>query len=144
MSVLNWEFTSSSIFAPFFILMTHNSPENLKPMHFQLWTKESHKVPILRLSSALAKTSQIPYVVFESKSHFFFKFCNNIQCHQTQLPCTFSDQTLYALVKDSPLKYKFLRFLSAWMKIRQIPHVSFELRIHFLFNFCTILHSHDT
>ena len=33
------------IFAPFFILMTHNSPVNLKLVHFQLWTKESHQSP---------------------------------------------------------------------------------------------------
>ena len=33
------------IFAPFFILMTNNSSVNLKLVHLQLWTKESHQIP---------------------------------------------------------------------------------------------------
>ena len=43
-----------------------------------------------------------------------------------------------------PIKVQILRFLSAWIKIRQIAHADFELRSQFLFNFCIILHSHDT
>ena len=53
-------------------------------------------------------------------------------------------QTLYTLVKGSPLKCKFLRFSSAQVKIHQIPHVNFKLTSQFLFKFCIILHCHDT
>ena len=53
-------------------------------------------------------------------------------------------QTFYALVKSSPLKCKLLRFSSAWAKIRQIPHVNFELAGQFLFKFCIIPHFHGT
>ena len=35
-------------------------------------------------------------------------------------------------------------FLSARVKICQIPHVNFELTSQFLFKFCIILHCHDT
>ena len=59
-------------------------------------------------------------------------------------PILFLAQTLYTLFKRSPLKCKFLRFSSARVKICQIPHVSFELTSQFLFNFCIILHCHDT
>ena len=34
-----------------------------------------------------------------------------------------------------------MRFLSAWIKIRQIAHANFELRSQPPFNFCIILHS---
>ena len=44
----------------------------------------------------------------------------------------------------SPLKCKFLRFSSAWVKICQTPHFSFEMTSQFLFRFCIILHCHDT
>ena len=37
-----------------------------------------------------------------------------------------------------------MRFLSARDKIRQIPHVNFELTSQFLFTFCIILHCYDT
>ena len=42
----------------------------------------------------------------------------------------FLAQTLYTLVKSSPLECKFLRFLSARVKICQIPHVNFELTVN--------------
>ena len=45
-------------------------------------------------------------------------------------------QTLYTLVKGSPLKCKFLRFLSARVKIHQSPHLNFEMTSQFLFQFC--------
>ena len=36
MSILNWHVNSSSSFASFFIVMTHNSPVNFKLIHFLL------------------------------------------------------------------------------------------------------------
>ena len=36
MSILNWQVNSSSIFASFFIVMTHSSPVNFKLIYFQL------------------------------------------------------------------------------------------------------------
>ena len=56
----------------------------------------------------------------------------------------FLAQALYTLVKSSSLKFKFLRFLIARLKIHQITHVNFELTSQLLFKFCIILHSHDT
>ena len=53
---------------------------------------------------------------------------------------TFLAQTLYTSVKSSPLKCKFL---SAWVKIRQIPHVNFELTSQVLIKICIILYCHD-
>ena len=54
-------------------------------------------------------------------------------------PILFLAQALYTLFKRSPLKCKFLRFSSAWVKICQIPYINFELTSHFLFKFCIIL-----
>ena len=51
-----------------------------------------------------------------------------------------SSQTLYTLVKSSPLKCKCFRLLSAQVKMYWIPHVSFELTSQFLFKFYIILH----
>ena len=48
------------------------------------------------------------------------------------------------LVKSRPLKCRFLKFLSARVKIPQIPHVHFELTSQFFFNVRIILHCHDT
>ena len=37
--------------------------------------------------------------------------------------------------QKQPIKYKFLRFSSAPVKIRQIPHVNFEMTSQFTFKF---------
>ena len=36
-----------------------------------------------RLSSALVKIFQIPLVILQTSSQFFFKFCITLQCHET-------------------------------------------------------------
>ena len=55
----------------------------------------------------------------------------------------FLAQTLYTLFKRSPLKCKFLRFSSAWVKIRQIPHVIFESTSQFSFKCCINIYCHQ-
>ena len=57
---------SSSNFASFFIVTTHNSSVNFKLIYFLLWITGSHQNPILRLSSALVKICQIFHVIFQT------------------------------------------------------------------------------
>ena len=70
--------------------------------------------------------------------------------HQSSMPSNitpqyfFLPQTLYILVKSSPLKCKFLRFLSAQVKIWQISHVNFEVTSQFLYKLCIIHYCHDS
>ena len=45
MSILNWQFNSSSNFASFSIIKTQNSPVNFKLIHFLLWIKGSYQSP---------------------------------------------------------------------------------------------------
>ena len=51
----------------------------------------------------------------------------------------------YTLVKSSSLKFKFLRFSSARVKICQISHINFELTSQVLFSFASffILMTHN-
>ena len=43
--------------------------------------KIAHWSEILRLLSAWVKIHQIPHVIFETTSQFFFNFCITLQCH---------------------------------------------------------------
>ena len=45
MSILKWQVNSSSNFASFFIVMTHNSSVDFKLIPFLLWIKGSHQSP---------------------------------------------------------------------------------------------------
>ena len=71
----------------------------------------------LRLSSAPVKFCQIPSANLETTSRFLSKFCILLQFHEQLLLCTFLAQTIYTLIKRSPLKGKFFRLSSARVKI---------------------------
>ena len=72
-----------------------------------------------------------PQFIFPLKFAWIFSMQNS--------SILFSAQTLYTLVKRSPLKYKFLRFSSARVNIRQTLHVNFETTKQFLFKFFFIV-----
>ena len=74
------------------------------------------KSQFLRFLSAQVKNLYIPRVNFELTSQFVFKFCITLQCYERKLLCAILAQTLYTLVKRSPLKCKFLRLLSDRVK----------------------------
>ena len=82
--------------------------------------------------------------ILESTSQFSSNFASIFSTIKHNSPILFLAQALYTLVKSSLLKCKFLKFLSARVKICQIPPVNFELTSQFLFKFCMILHCHDT
>ena len=69
--------------------------------------------------------------------------------HQSSMPSNetslhfFSSNIIY-FGKSSLLNCQLFRFSSAQVKIRQNPHVIFELTIQFLFKYCIILHCYDT
>ena len=115
------------------------------------------KCKFLRFSSARVKIRQILYVNLELTSQCakfvmaFLKaqvtfpsiFASKFSSIKNDFSILFLAQTLFTLVTSSLLKYKFLTFSSAQVKICQIPHVNFELTSQSLFNFCIILHSDD-
>ena len=77
MSILNWQVNSSSAFASFFIVMTHNSPLNFKLIRMPPRSQfEDFQV----LCSKFAKFLM---TIFGSTSQFSFKLCVNLECNQT-------------------------------------------------------------
>ena len=51
--------------------------------HFSYFgLKDPINMSILRLSITLVKICNIPYVIFQTTSQFFFKFCITFQCHE--------------------------------------------------------------
>ena len=141
MSILNWHFDSSSNFASFFNVLTENSPVNFKLIHFLLlikwfyqssnlnWTRwKFAKFLMTCLKAQVSFPSNVASIFSAIKQNFLILFLKQRSC---------------TLFKRNPVKCKFLGFLSAQVKIRQIPHVNFELKSQFFFKFCIILHCHD-
>ena len=73
-------------------------------------------------STAQVKVYQIPHVIFQIKSQFFFKVWISFQCHEIQFFCTFLCETLY-LIYLPLLALKFIfKFLISFLK----PKVTFS------------------
>ena len=80
------------------------------------------------------KIRRIPHVIFGTKNHLFFKLCITLQCHATQLFCTFSSKTLYALNKRSLWKSKFLDLQLLASKLTRFIMSCFKPRVCFPLN----------
>ena len=103
------------------------------------------KVPIFRLSNVLWwKFTRFLMSFLEAEISSPSNFASIFSAIKHNSSVFFLAQTLYTLVKSSPLKFKFLRFSSARVKICQIPHVNFELESQVFFKFWIILHCHHT
>ena len=59
---------------------------------------------IFETLSVRVKFCQIPYANFETTSRFIYKFCIPLQFHERLLLFSFLAQTIYTLLKRSPLK----------------------------------------
>ena len=63
----------------------------------------------------------------ETTSWFLHKFCIPLQFHERLFLCSFLAQTIYALLKRSPVKRKFLRLSSAWVKFCNDKSITLEI-----------------
>ena len=84
---------------------------------------------IFRLSTARIKIRQIPHVIFQTKSQFFFKVWITLQCHEKSFFCTFLAETLYAIDKSSTSKCKFSDFPLLALKFTKFLMSFLEARV---------------
>ena len=98
---------------------------------------------ISRLSTAPIKIHQIPHVIFGTKSHFFFRLCITLQCHETKLFCTFSSKFV-CFGQMYPIKVQIFGLSTTHMKINRIPYIIFQATSQFPFKPCNALQCHDT
>ena len=111
MSFLKAQVSFPSNFASIFNAIKHNSSILfLAQTLYTLFKRSPLKCKFLRFSSAPVKISQIHHVNFELTSHFLFKFCIILDCHDTKLPCKFYAHTFSTLGKRTPSKSQFLDF----------------------------------
>ena len=124
--------------------MIHNSSANFKLIHFRLWTKGPHQNPNFDTFKCSG----------ENFSNFSCRFSNHksVFLQVLHLFIVMKDNSSVLLYlkqyirwsEGAHLKCKFWRLSSARVKIRPIPHVNFKMTNQFFFNFCIILHCHDT
>ena len=143
MSVLKWKVNSSSNFALFFIVMTHTSTINLKLIHSQLWTKGSYQGSNFDTFKCSDENLQNSSCHFPSNKSVFLQILHRSSMSWKITPLYFLAQTINTLLWRSPLKWKFLRLLSARVKFCQIPYANFETTSPVFYKFCIPLQFHE-
>ena len=126
MLILKRQVNSSSNFASFFIVMTHNSSVNVQLMHFLLWIKGSHQSPSFETSEWSGENFPNSSCYFPNHKSVFLQILHYSSVLGKITPLHFFSSNINTLVKRSQLKCKFLRLLSARVKICQISHVNFD------------------
>ena len=141
MSILKRQVNSSSNFASFFIVVTHNSSVNFKLIHCLLWIKGSPQSPKFETFECSGENLPNSLCHFPNHKSVFLQIL-----HHSSLPWNISPLHFFSsniMYSDQKEPIQFLRLLSARVKICQIPHINFETTSQFLFKFCIILHCHD-
>ena len=144
MLILKRQVNSYSIFALFFIFMAHNFSGNFKLIYLLLWTKRSNQCTNFDTFEFSAENVSNSTCHFWNHKSVFLQILRHFSMSWKIYPLHFLlAQTIYTLLKRSPLKWKFLRFSSAQVKICQIPHVNFETTSRFPSRFCIPLQWHE-
>ena len=127
MSILNRQVNSSSNFASFFIVMTHNLSVNFKHIHFLLWIKGSYQSPNFETFKC-----HIP----NQKSVFLEILYHSSVSWKITALYFFRSNVIYFAQMES-IKGEIFRILSAQVKIHRIL-VIFEQQIRFSWNFASL------
>ena len=142
MSVLKWKVNSSSNFALLFIVMTLNSSVNFKVIPFLLWTKGSHQNSNFDTFKCSGENlPNFPCLFSNHRSVFLQNLHNSSMSWKITPPYFCSLNNIYFGHKESCKKKT--DFLSARVKFCKV-HVNLKATSQFLFNYCIILHCHDT
>ena len=138
-SVLKWKVNSSSNFALFFIVMTHNSSVNFKVIPFLLWTKGSHQSPNFDTFKCSGENLPNFSCYFSNYKSVFLQNLYNSTVSWKITPLYFCSSNIINFGHRDPIKTQFF----FWVLGSRVPHVNLKMVSQFLFSFCIILHCHD-
>ena len=142
MSILKRQVNSSSNFALFFMIMTHNSFVNFKLLLFLLWIKGPHQTPNFETFKYSGEHFPYSSFYFPSPKSVFLEILDHSSLSWKITLLYFLGQVLNTLHNRNQWEFKFLILLSAKVKIHQIL-VIFETKNQFSSNF-TLIFSHET
>ena len=143
MSILKRQVNSSSNFAPFFIVMTHNSSVTFKLVHFLRWIKGFHQSP--NFETIKCSGENLLYFLchfLNYKSVFLQILHHSLVSWKISHLFLFRSNVIY-FAQKKPIKVEILRISSAQIKIHQ-SLVIFETANLFFFKFYITLQCPET
>ena len=108
MSVLKWQVSSTSNFALFFIIITHNFSVNFELVHFLLWRKGSHQSSDFDPFKCSGQNLQNSSCHFPNHKSVFFQILHHTSMSwKITLMYLFSSNNIY-FPQEEPIKMKSL------------------------------------
>ena len=135
-SILNWQVNSSSIFASFFIVTTHNSPVNFKLIHFQLWTKRSRQSLNSETFKCCGENLANSSCNFWKHKSVFLQIFYESWVLSKITPLHFLSSDIIYFDQRQPIKVQIFEIFELICQ--------FWTESQFPFKFCIILHCHNT
>ena len=93
-----------------------------------------HQSEIFGLLSGWVKLHQIPHVIFETTSQFFFKLCITLQCHERYVFCTFFSWSFIWFLQKEYTKVRICTLIGSFCW----KYIKFQLKRYI------VVMSHDT
>ena len=143
-SILKWQVNSSSNFASFFIVMTHNFSVDFKLTLFLLWIKGSHQYANFETFNCSGENLPYSSCHFPNHKSVFLQISHHSSVSWKITPLYFFSSNNIHFAQKKPIEVKIsFRLLSAQVKICQVPCVNFETTTRFLSTFCITLQFHE-
>ena len=109
MSILKQQVSSSSIFVSFFIAITHNSPVNLKLIHFLLWIKGSYQSSNFDTFECSSENLQNSSCHFPSNKSVFLQILHHSSVSWKITPLYFFSSNNIYFAQKEPIKVKIFQ-----------------------------------
>ena len=140
MSILKWQVYSSSNFASFFIVMTHNSSVNFKLIHFLLWIKGSHQSSNFETFKCSGENLLYSSCHFSNHKSVFLHIFYHSSVSWKITPLYFFRLNVIYFAQKEPIKVEVFRISSAQIKITKFlsflkQQISFSSHFAPLFSF---------
>ena len=113
MSILKRQVSSSSIFVPFFIVMTHNSSVNFKVIHFLLCIKGSHQSSNVDTFECSGENLPNSSCHFPSNKSVFLQILHHFSMSWKITPLYFFSSNNMCFAQKEPIKVKI--FWDFWV-----------------------------
>ena len=125
MSILRRQVNSSSNFASFLIVMTHNSSIKLKLRHFLLWMKRCHWSPNFEVFQNSRENVLNSSCHFPNRKSVFLQILHHSTVSLTVswkiTPVYFFRSSIIYFVQKESFEVHLFEASECWVKIRQIP-----------------------
>ena len=139
MSILKWQFNSSSNFESFFINMTPNFSVNFKLIHFLLWIKGSHQSPSFETFKCSGENLPNFSCHFPNYKSVFLQILYHSSVSWKITPLYFFRSNIIYFAQKESIKVQMFETFECWdFRVLGSTYIKFQQQASFSSNFASL------